>query len=117
MNNSNRVQISIVIAAAIISAAWIIRGGQLSPVAAVAVPVRQDAVSNVMMMNGGHLMPLAMEEALAAKLVETGVIDPVKLSQVSELNLLWAFGLANKNRILEEGPMKDPRYGGVENFA
>jgi hypothetical protein len=28
------------------------------------------------------------------------------------LNLLWAFGLANKNPILEEGPMQDPQYGG-----
>ncbi|MFH1769657.1 MAG: hypothetical protein ABH833_03250 [Parcubacteria group bacterium] len=28
------------------------------------------------------------------------------------LNLLWAFGLANKNPILEEGPMVDDQYGG-----
>lgn len=28
------------------------------------------------------------------------------------LNLLWAFGLANQNTILDEGPMRDPRYGG-----
>lgn len=28
------------------------------------------------------------------------------------LNLLWAFGIGNKNPILEEGPMKDPKYGG-----
>ncbi len=28
------------------------------------------------------------------------------------LNLFWALGLANKNSILEEGPMADPRYGG-----
>jgi hypothetical protein len=33
------------------------------------------------------------------------------------LNLLWAFGLANKNLILEEGPMQNPRYGGAEIFA
>lgn len=33
------------------------------------------------------------------------------------LNLLWAFGLANKNEILENGPMADPQYGGAENFA
>ena len=33
------------------------------------------------------------------------------------LNMLWAFGLANKNPILENGPMMDPRYGGAENFA
>ena len=28
------------------------------------------------------------------------------------LNLLWAFGLANKNPILDEGPMWDAQYGG-----
>jgi hypothetical protein len=33
------------------------------------------------------------------------------------LNLLWAFGLANKNPILEEGPMMDPKYGGAGRFA
>jgi len=33
------------------------------------------------------------------------------------LNLLWAFGLANKNPILENGPMRDPQYGGAGRFA
>lgn len=33
------------------------------------------------------------------------------------LNLLWAFGLGNKNRILEQGPMQDPKYGGAGRFA
>lgn len=33
------------------------------------------------------------------------------------LNLLWAFGLSNKNQILEKGPMMDPRYGGAGRFA
>jgi len=33
------------------------------------------------------------------------------------LNMLWAFGLANKNPILESGPMMDPKYGGAGNFA
>lgn len=33
------------------------------------------------------------------------------------LNLLWALGLGNKNAILENGPMSDKKYGGVENFA
>ncbi|MDX1536057.1 MAG: hypothetical protein R3346_04860 [Candidatus Spechtbacterales bacterium] len=28
------------------------------------------------------------------------------------LNVMWALGLANKNTILEEGPMVDERYGG-----
>ena len=33
------------------------------------------------------------------------------------LNLLWAFGLSNKNPILESGPMQNPQYGGAANFA
>ncbi len=33
------------------------------------------------------------------------------------LNMLWAFGLANTNPILENGPMMDLRYGGAGNFA
>ncbi|MBI3075341.1 MAG: hypothetical protein HYY92_04015 [Parcubacteria group bacterium] len=33
------------------------------------------------------------------------------------LNLFWALGLANKNPILENGEMTDPRYGGAQNFA
>lgn len=33
------------------------------------------------------------------------------------LNLLWAFGLANKNPILDNGPMQDPQYGGAGGFA
>lgn len=33
------------------------------------------------------------------------------------LNLLWALGLSNKNKILEEGPMADSRYGDPGRFA
>ncbi|OGI74414.1 hypothetical protein A3D42_00970 [Candidatus Nomurabacteria bacterium RIFCSPHIGHO2_02_FULL_41_18] len=33
------------------------------------------------------------------------------------LNMLWAFGLANKNPILENGSIMDPKYGGAGNFA
>lgn len=33
------------------------------------------------------------------------------------LNLLWAFGLANKNSVLTDGPMMDPDYGGADRFA
>jgi len=33
------------------------------------------------------------------------------------LNLLWAFGIANKNPVLEDGPMRDAKYGGAGNFA
>ncbi len=33
------------------------------------------------------------------------------------LNLLWALGLGNKNPILDNGPMQDPKYEGAGNFA
>lgn len=33
------------------------------------------------------------------------------------LNMLWALGLGNKNAVLENGPMTDPKYGGAGNFA
>ena len=33
------------------------------------------------------------------------------------LNLLWGFGLGNKNQVLEQGPMQDSRYGGADRFA
>ena len=33
------------------------------------------------------------------------------------LNLLWGLGLGNRNPLLASGPMADPRYGGVGNFA
>jgi hypothetical protein len=33
------------------------------------------------------------------------------------LNLLWAFGLGNKNVILDNGPMQDANYGGAQAFA
>lgn len=49
----------------------------------------------------------------------TGNKDLVITSENSGmmLNMLWAFGLSNKNPILENGPMMDPRYGGAGNFA
>jgi len=46
--------------------------------------------------------------------------DKIKITSENAgvlLNLLWAFGLGNKNYILEKGPMTDPQYGGSEKFA
>ncbi len=43
------------------------------------------------------------------------VITPQNASTI--LNLLWAFGLGNKNPILETGPMQNPQYGGAGKFA
>ena len=46
----------------------------------------------------------------------TGTIEqPLVLTQENSrfmLDMLWAFGLANKNDILENGEMTDPTYGG-----
>lgn len=33
------------------------------------------------------------------------------------LHMLWAFGLGNKNKVLLNGPMMDPKYGGAGGFA
>lgn len=33
------------------------------------------------------------------------------------LNLLWAFGLSNKNAVLDNGPMVDTGHDGAKNFA
>jgi len=49
-----------------------------------------------------------------------GGIGKLKITQENAgfiLNMLWALGLGNKNKILEKGPMMDLRYGGAENFA
>lgn len=56
----------------------------------------------------------------AAKLLESAGSASVRITPQNSglwLNLLWAFGLANKNAILETGPMVDPQYGGAGNFA
>lgn len=46
--------------------------------------------------------------------------EPVRMTEENAsafLNFLWALGLANENRILTEGPMSDPQYGGAGGFA
>ncbi len=56
------------------------------------------------------------EKELLSGLV-SGKIIMTERNSAFWLNLLWAFGLANKNPILEKGPMQDTQYGGAENFA
>ncbi len=54
------------------------------------------------------------------KLLYDGANGKVKITSENSgmmLNMLWAFGLSNKNPILENGPMMDPKYGGAGNFA
>lgn len=46
--------------------------------------------------------------------------EPIILTEQNSryiLDLLWAFGLANKNDILDNGEMVDTKYGGAGNFA
>ena len=81
----------------------------------------------------GVVLPITWGDR-GKQLVEVGVIDQEKFGDISVqenngqlvitkenehtlLNLLWAFGLANKNEILEKGPMMDPQYKGAGNFA
>ena len=81
----------------------------------------------------GVVLPIAWGD-MGKRLVEAGVIDQEKFGDISVLeqkgnlvinkdnehtllNLLWAFGLANKNEILEKGPMMDQKYGGAGGFA
>ena len=68
---------------------------------------------------------------IGVQMAEAGVIDMGKFpnfyngkklvinseNQKVALNTLWAFGLSNKNPILESGPMMDKQYGGGGNFA
>lgn len=56
----------------------------------------------------------------AERLLTTNVDEALVITQENSgvlLNFLWAFGLANKNRILTEGPMMDSKYGGAGRFA
>jgi len=95
--------------------------------------------------SGENVLPVIWGD-LGARMIQAGVIDAEKfetlygneLNEEAEqllygtgngnlkiteqnsgilLNLLWAFGLGNKNPILEEGPMSDSRYGGAGRFA
>ena len=102
------------------------------------------ALQEKVMPSGGVELPVVWGD-LGKRLVESGSIDREKFialyGTLSEeesalldrdnpermritrenapylLNLLWAFGLANKNPILEEGEMSDPAYGGAGGFA
>lgn len=54
------------------------------------------------------------------QMLSGNVEQPVVLTQQNSrylLDMLWAFGLANKNDILENGEMTDKQYGGAGNFA
>lgn len=55
-----------------------------------------------------------------AKLLDSADNTSIRITPQNSnliLNLLWAFGLANKNSALDSGPMVDKQYGGAGNFA
>jgi len=108
--------VAIIVAGVMVSGAMIFNPGTSS--------LQVQAVKNIATQNGeailtdgGQILPIDAEKKMLATLIANGAIDASKLSKVTELNLLWAFGLANKNQILESGPIMDPRYGGPENMA
>jgi len=55
------------------------------------------------------------EKLLSENQTEPTIITPQNAPVL--LNYFWALGLGNKNEILEQGEMMDPRYGGAGNFA
>lgn len=108
--------IAIVIAGVMVAGAVVYSSGRSALQTSV---VKNSSSQNgqAVLADGGHILPIETEKKILATLTANGTIDPGKLSQVTELNLLWAFGLANKNQVLENGPIMDARYGGPINMA
>ena len=114
--NKYMLPIAIVIAGVLIAGAMVYNTGNRSLQAQSA---KNTASQNgqATLVDGGKILPLEAEKKMLATLTANGTIDASKLSQVTELNLLWAYGLANKNQVLESGPIMDARYGGPTNMA
>jgi len=86
--------------------------------------------TKIVLPEAGVQLPVTWGD-LGDKLVKSGVIDSTKFTPIADpgritisaqnaqavLNSLWAFGLANKNPILDTGPMVDKQYDGAANFA
>jgi hypothetical protein len=108
--------VAIVIAGILIAGAMIYNAGSRSLQANANKNLASQS-GQAALVDGGKILPLETEKKMLATLVDNGAIDPGKLSQVTELNLLWAYGLANKNQVLEKGPITDARYGGPTNMA
>ena len=114
--NKYMLPIAIVIAGVLIAGAMVYNSGNRSLQAQSA---KNTASQNgqATLVDGGKILSLEAEKKMLATLTANGTIDTSKLSQVTELNLLWAYGLANKNQVLESGPIMDARYGGPTNMA
>lgn len=107
MENKLSIPMAIVLAGAIVAGALIIR---IPPTEKVAIQTRGEVQD--------YELPVDIRN-LKERLIEAGVIDQSKLPEreLSLLNLLWAFGLANQNPILDSGEMMNPVYGGPSRFA
>ena len=75
--------------------------------------IDKDKFENLYNQRGG--MTEAEKELFYGSDNENFVITPENSGMA--LHMLWALGLSNKNPVLEEGPMMDPKYGGAGNFA
>ena len=136
--------VSIVAAALIIAGAWIYTSS--NPQIGQKSGASQANLSATLFSQKGVDLPARWGD-LGRQLIEAGAIDPQKFEALYQnrgglskedkkllyggagnlkitpensgviLNLLWALGLANKNSILENGPMMDPKYGGAGRFA
>ncbi|MEN9523954.1 MAG: hypothetical protein RL536_23 [Candidatus Parcubacteria bacterium] len=111
--SSNLIQIAIILSATLIAITFIFKYAPVSR----SQPAIQAPTVQASLVDAGHILPLAIEQKMLADLTKGGVIDGSRLSQVTELNLLWAYGLANANPVLSRGPIMDMRYGGPENMA
>ncbi|MDE2037794.1 MAG: hypothetical protein KGI69_01050 [Patescibacteria group bacterium] len=105
---------AIIIAGTFIAVTILLKWAPAKEQSSIQAPINQVSATII---DGGHILSLKTEQAMLAELQKDGVIDGSKLPQVTELNLLWAFGLANENPILENGPIADLRYGGPMNMA
>jgi hypothetical protein len=105
---------AIIIAGTLIAVTVLIKWTPAREQSSIQIPAEQVVAAVV---DGGHILPLSVEQNMLVQLQKYGVIDGTKLPQVTELNLLWAFGLANRNDILTDGPISNPQYGGPTNMA
>lgn len=128
MKEKYLIPLSIVLAAVIVAISWVYHTGLQTPAGTVGEKLAAN-LEDIVLPPEGVLLPILWGD-LGRKMVAAGVIDENKIpyEEVGEfrinrqnagylLNLLWAFGLSNKNPILENGPMTDPRYGNPAYFA
>jgi hypothetical protein len=75
--------------------------------------INQEKFESLYSSRGG----LSSEEQKILVGSENGNLEITEENSGMMLNMLWGLGLGNKNPILENGPMMDPKYGGAGNFA